>query len=183
MAEEIFDIVNEADEVIGSASRAVVHRDRLRHRAVHVFVFNAKGEVFLQKRSMTKDSAPGKWDSSASGHLDSGEDYDHCAVRELNEELGLILSSEPERLFKLPSCAATGEEFVWVYRCRAEGPFTLHPEEIESGAWFPTNEVSALVRDRPGDFARSFCLVWERWSARCQSDGCCGEHVNKQLTV
>ena len=61
MPEEIFDIVNERDEVIGQSTRREVHARGLWHRAVHVLVFNARGEVFLQKRSMRKDIAAGKW--------------------------------------------------------------------------------------------------------------------------
>ena len=95
MSEEIFDIVNERDEVIDRGPRGEVHRLGLRHRAVHVLVFNSRGEVFLQKRSMKKDTAQGKWDSSSSGHVDSGEDYDACAVRELREEIGLRLDQTP----------------------------------------------------------------------------------------
>ena len=79
MSEEIFDVVNERDEVIDRQPRREVHRLGLKHRAVHVLVFNSRGEVFLQKRSPKKDTAAGLWDSSASGHLDSGEDYDACA--------------------------------------------------------------------------------------------------------
>jgi isopentenyldiphosphate isomerase len=124
MAEEIFDVVNERDEVIGRQTRSRVHRLGLMHRAVHVLVFNARGQIFLQQRSMSKDRQPGLWDSSASGHLDSGEEYDACAVRELREELGLTLSQAPHRLFKLPASAATDQEHLWVYRCEAEGPFT-----------------------------------------------------------
>ncbi len=93
MSEEIFDIVNERDEVVGQNTRREVHARGLWHRAVHVLVFNARGEVFLQKRSMKKDIAAGKWDSSASGHLDSGEDYDACAVREVREETWFALSN------------------------------------------------------------------------------------------
>src|SRR5512137_895073 len=100
MAEEIFDVVNERDEVVGRNTRAEVHRLGLMHRAVHILVFNRRGEIFLQKRSMLKDRQPGLWDSSASGHVDSGEDYDACAVRELREEIGLQLDVAPERLFK-----------------------------------------------------------------------------------
>src|SRR5271156_2765821 len=99
--DEIFDVVNDQDEVIGQRSRGEVHRLGLKHRAVHVLVFNGRGEVFLQKRSMQKDTFPGAWDSSASGHLDSGEDYDACAARELREELGLTVSAPPRRLFNL----------------------------------------------------------------------------------
>src|SRR5690242_13556100 len=120
MAEEIFDVVNERDEVVGRATRADVHRKRLLHRAVHVLVFNKQGEVFLQKRSMKKDTAKGLWDSSASGHLDHGEDYDPCAVRELREEIGLELKKPLQRILRLKACEATGNEFVWVYQCKNE---------------------------------------------------------------
>lgn len=162
MAEEIFDIVDAADAVIGRRPRSEVHRLLLRHRAVHVLVFNARGEVFLQKRSMLKDCHPGVWDSSSSGHLDSGEDYDACAVREAREELGLALGAPPERLFKIDACAETGMEFVWVYRCAAEGPFTLHPEEIDEGGWFAGPRVDDWLAARPEDFAPSFALIWRR---------------------
>src|ERR1700722_12214933 len=101
MSEEIFDVVNERDEVTGQAPRREVHARGLWHRAIHVLVFNARGEVFLQKRSMKKDTAKGKWDSSSSGHVDTGEDYDTCAVRELREEIGLAVDNVPQRLFKL----------------------------------------------------------------------------------
>ena len=105
MKEEIFDVVNERDEVIGRQTRGEVHRLGLIHRAVHVLVFNAAGQVFLQKRSMKKDRQPGLWDSSASGHVDADEDYDACAARELREEIGLQLPDAPRRLFKLAACA------------------------------------------------------------------------------
>ncbi len=160
MSEEIFDVVNERDEVIGQAPRKEVHARKLRHRAVHVLVFNARGEVFLQKRSMLKDTAKGKWDSSSSGHLDSGEDYDACAVRELHEEIGLS-GVEPERLFKIDACAETGWEFCWIYQCASEGPFQLHPDEIETGDWFTPEKVTSWVAERPQDFASAFRLVWK----------------------
>src|SRR5438046_2178358 len=99
MTDEFFDVVDEKDEVIGRASRAEVHRRGLKHRAVHVLVFNSRGQLFLQKRSQTKDTFPGAWDSSAAGHLCCGEQYDGCALRELEEEIGLAPSTPPERLF------------------------------------------------------------------------------------
>src|SRR3954447_16292348 len=148
MNEEIFDVVNECDEVIGQERRSEVHRLGLQHRAVHVLVFNARGDVFLQKRSIKKDTFPGAWDSSASGHLDTGESYDTCAVREVREELGLVLGATPERLFKLVACEQTGQEHVWVYRHRAEGPFQLHPEEIERGDWFAPGVITRWAREK-----------------------------------
>lgn len=164
-AEEWFDVVNDRDEVIGRRPRAEVHRLGLKHRAVHVLVFNRRGELFLQRRARTKDRAPGLWDSSAAGHLAPGESYDAAAVRELAEELGVHLERPPERLFKLAACPATDHEFVWVYRAEAEGPFTLHPEELDGGDWFPPEQVTRWLAQRPGDFTPAVPLIWERYLA------------------
>jgi isopentenyldiphosphate isomerase len=166
MSEEIFDVVNERDEVVGRNTRREVHRLGLKHRAVHVLVFNGRGEVFLQKRSMTKDTFPGAWDSSASGHLDAGEDYDACAVRELREEIGLLVERAPERLFKLDARVETGCEFVWVYRAEAEGPFVLHPEEIETGGWFAPGKVTQWMAEKPEDFASALLFLWKKIKGR-----------------
>ena len=165
MSEEIFDVVNEHDEVIGRAPRQEVHARGLRHRAVHVLVFNAPGEVFLQKRSLLKDTAKGKWDSSSSGHVDTGEDYDTCAVREVREEIGLHLTQTPQRLFKLDARKETGWEFCWIYRCESEGPFVLHPEEIEMGGWFAPEFVTKWVEEKPREFASAFVLIWKLYSS------------------
>lgn len=166
MPEEIFDVVDDRDEVVGQATRAEVHAQGLLHRAVHVMVFDKTGRLFLQKRSMSKDTFPGAWDTSAAGHVDAGEDYDPCAVRETEEELGLKLDKTPERLFKIDACAETGEEFVWVYRTENDGPFTLHPEEIERGEWFTPEEVTAWVERAPEDFASAFVLIWKLYSTK-----------------
>ena len=112
MSEEIFDVVDANDQVIGQQPRSEVHRLGLRHRAIHLLVFNAKGELFLQKRSMKKDCFPGTWDSSVSGHVDAGEEYGACALREPREEIGLELAAVPQRLFKIDACEATAQEFV-----------------------------------------------------------------------
>ena len=160
--DEWFDVVNECDEVVGRETRRVVHATGLWHRAVHVLVFDAAGRVFLQKRSMTKDLSPGLWDSSCSGHLDAGEDYDPAAVRELGEEIGVRLATAPERWFRVEACEETGWEFCWVYRLRHEGPFVLHPEEIETGEWVATAEVARRVAARPGEFCPAFKLIWAR---------------------
>jgi isopentenyl-diphosphate delta-isomerase type 1 len=166
MAEEIFDIVNERDEVIGHKPRSEVHAQGLLHRAVHVLVFNSRGEIFLQKRAMKKDRQPGVWDSSCSGHVDSGEDYDETALRELGEELGLRLTAAPQRLFKIDACFATDAEFVWVYRCENEGPFELHPDEIETGGWFVPERVTKWIEEKPEEFATSFVFIWKLFYRR-----------------
>jgi isopentenyl-diphosphate Delta-isomerase len=162
MADEMFDVVDGEDRVVGRAPRREVHAKGLLHRAVHILVFNHAGEVFLQKRSLAKDMAPGLWDSSCSGHLDAGEDYDAAAWRELGEELGLHLPAPPQRWFRVLACEETGMEFVWVYRAASEGPFTLHPDEIECGEWLMPAELTRRVRETPEFFSRAFRFVWGR---------------------
>jgi isopentenyldiphosphate isomerase len=166
MPEELFDVVNDHDEVIDRRPRSEVHRLGLKHRATHVLVFNSRGEVFLQKRSMLKDRQPGLWDSSASGHVDAGEDYDACAVRELREEIGLSIAQPLERLFKLDACEETDQEFTWVYRCHSDGPFKLNPEEIERADWFAAVEVTRWMAERPQDFASALLLIWRHQRSR-----------------
>ena len=162
MNEEVFDVVNERDEVIGQRTRSAVHRLGLMHRAVHVLVFNAAGRVCLPQRSLKKDRQPGLWDSSASGHVAAGEDYDACAVRELREEIGLQMPTAPRRLFKLGACPQTDQEHVWVYRCEAEGPFRLDPEEIERGGWFAPGDATRWMAQRPEEFASALLAIWSR---------------------
>jgi isopentenyldiphosphate isomerase len=118
--------------------------------------------VFLQKRSMAKDLFPGAWDSSAAGHVGAGEDYDGTARRELEEELGCRPAEAPQRLFKIEAREETGQEFVWVYRVEAEGPFVLQADEIERGDWFFPAEIDCWMKDRPQELAPAFLFIWPR---------------------
>jgi len=169
MSEEMFDVVDESDRVIGREARAEVHRRGLLHRAVHVLVFNSRGELFLQKRSKGKDTFPGAWDSSSSGHLCCGEEYDACAVRELQEEIGLRPAQSPEGLFKVEACAETDQEHVWVYRCFSDGPVALNAEEVETGEWFSPDKVTRWVIENPGDFASAFRKIWKLYRERYET--------------
>ena len=160
MTDEFFDVVNERDEPVSRALRSEVHARGLWHRAVHVLVFDEHGRLFLQKRSMSKDMSPGLWDSSCSGHLDAGEEYDAAAARELGEELGLQITEPPERWFRVEACEGTGWEFCWVYRLKSSGPFVLHPEEIEGGDWLTPEEVSQRLLSKPDDYCPAFRMIW-----------------------
>ncbi len=159
--EDIFDVVNEDDEVIGREPRSVVHAKELRHRAAHVLVFNAAGEIFLQLRSQTKDNNPGVWDSSCSGHVDAGESYAVAAERELMEEIGLLVEEPLEPLFKIDACKETGQEFAWIYRTQSEGPFELNPEEIDNGQWMSPDDLNTAMEKTPADFSPSLQLIWQ----------------------
>ncbi len=158
-ASEPFAVVDENDQVIGAAPRGTVHGDNLLHRAVHILLFNDADEVFLQKRSRLKDRHPCVWDSSAAGHVDAGEDYDEAAQRELDEELGV--KAELARVVKLPASERTGQEFIWLYRGRHNGPFRLARSEIDYGEFFPVPLVNEWLAARPADFAPGFVECWQ----------------------
>lgn len=160
--EEWFDVVDEHDRVIGSALRREVHARGLLHRSVHALVSDAAGRVLLQRRSMRKDLYPNQWAASASGHVDRGEDYDTAMVRELGEELGIHVSTVPQRICRIEACEETGREFVWVYRCRHDGPVQANTDEISEIVWSTPAEIDRWVAERPEEFAPSFLLVWER---------------------
>jgi isopentenyldiphosphate isomerase len=161
MSEEYFDVVDGSDVVTGRRPRSEVHRLNLNHRAVHVLVYNQRGELFLQQRSLAKDCSPGLWDSSASGHVTSGDEYDETAPREVEEELGVTLSKPPERWFKLSASEGTANEFCWIYRAAHEGPFVLQPSEVRGGGWFTHAAIEDWVQRRPSDFAGAFLEIWQ----------------------
>jgi 16S rRNA (adenine1518-N6/adenine1519-N6)-dimethyltransferase len=158
-ATETFDVVDEFDQVIGTATRDEVHARNLRHRAVHVMVFNRRGELLLQQRSVLKDRHPGVWDSSVSGHLDSGEDYAAAAIREMAEEMGIV-GSVPEEIARIAACEATGWEHVRVYQARHDGPLRFPCAEVQAVLWLPVAEVSAWLAASPADFAPGFLACW-----------------------
>ncbi len=158
--DEVFDVVDAEDRVVGAERRELVHVNNLLHRAVHVLVRNAAGEFFLQKRSMWKDRNPGRWDSAAAGHVDSGETYEAAARREFREELGTDCPPL-ECIGRLTPSPVTGWEFIEVYLSRSEGPFSPAPLEVETGAFFPPEKIAAWVESVPGDFSPVFLLCWE----------------------
>jgi 16S rRNA (adenine1518-N6/adenine1519-N6)-dimethyltransferase len=135
-----------------------VHRNNLRHRAVHIFIFNPAGELLLQKRSRWKDRHPNLWDSSAAGHVGTGEDYDGTAKRELREELGV--NADLTRIAQLPASEETGQEFIWLYTGEQAGPFTAARAEIDALQFFAPKAIAQWIEDRPNDFAPGFRECW-----------------------
>jgi 16S rRNA (adenine1518-N6/adenine1519-N6)-dimethyltransferase len=151
---ESLQVVDEHDHPVRGVDRATVHAEKLLHRAVHIFVLNSAGEMFLQRRSYLKDTFPRKWDSSAAGHVDLAESYAACANRELMEELGL--SAEPLEIGQIPASEGTGHEFIRIYLARAEEIVELNDQEIETGGFFPLTMVDEWIQMRPEDFASGF---------------------------
>lgn len=151
MHDEILDIVDENGHIQGAAARAEVHAMGLWHRTVHIWVFApaiAGGSVLLQKRSRTKDIAPGLLDVSVGGHIDRGEAPEQAAARELGEELGIHVAGS--RLFPLGVRQAshryqnaTDNEIQTLFGILDDRPltgFALRKSEIEAILHVPARE-------------------------------------------
>jgi 16S rRNA (adenine1518-N6/adenine1519-N6)-dimethyltransferase len=158
--EEIFDVCDEQDRVIGTAPRSRVHAEWLLHRAVHVFVFNTQGQLLLQRRSATKDESPLKLTSSASGHLGTGESYETAAIREMQEEIGL--TGPLEFLVKIPASQETANEHTVLYRMMSDAPPTPDPAEILKMELVTLPEAQRMLAEDPEDFS-SPLRVLLRW--------------------
>lgn len=165
MNHELITVVDEHDNFIENRQRKEVHQLGLRHRAVHILVFNDAHQIFLQKRSMTKDVNAGLWDTSAAGHVDAGESYDACAHRETIEELGVCVDETLTFLFKLPALPETGMEFVQVYRSQHNGPFTLEADEIDDGQWFDLKDIAQRVASNSPCITDTFKTLWVKFEA------------------
>ena len=144
---EFLEVVDELGQVVGAEPRSKCHSDpALAHRAIHVFVRNSDGDLFLQKRALTKRIQPGKWDTSVGGHVCPGESWERAAARELSEELGVRLEDVGG-----PSALRHLHDYVWrspvetehvrTYELAHDGPFHLHPFEIDEGRFWTAGEM------------------------------------------
>jgi len=175
VAEEVFEVVDEDDRIVGQAYRSQCHGNPdLIHRVAHVLVFNSRGEVLLQKRSMSKDIQPGRWDTSVGGHLMPGEDYLEAARREAREELGL---ENPELTFLYYSKIRNSveSENVATFCTVADGPFDFDRSEIEALRFWWSEDI--LNQTGKGVFTPNFEEEWRSYRQWIEARGeaPCGE--------
>ena len=147
-AEELVEIVDRDNTPIGAVTRRIMRQQNLIHRASYILVFNRQGQLFIQKRTATKDMYPGYWDLAAGGVVQTGETYLESAARELREELG-VAGVKLRHLFD--QYFEDEHNKVWgrVFSCIHNGPFTLQTEEIDYGRFIPLSEIEALHRSEP----------------------------------
>ena len=161
---ELLDIVNEQDQIIGQMERAEVHRRGLTCRNVQIFFVTPAGEIILQKRSLTKKSYPGRFTSTASGHVTSGESYLEAAIKETLEETGVQLAATDLhhlgtvhlRHAERPDHISDSMRSIFAYRF----PGTIADLQIEEGEGegFVTmsfNVFHAEVKTNPDQFTYS----------------------------
>ena len=147
-ADEVVVIVDRHNNVVGAAPRREMRAKRLPHRSTYILVFNPKGELYVQKRTMTKDVFPSYYDIAAGGVVLAGETYEAGAARELEEEMGIRdvpLTPLFEFYFEDDSTCLWGRAFSCIYN----GEVVLQPEEVESGAFVATPDILRRAETEP----------------------------------
>lgn len=146
--DEILEIVDENNEVIGQATRGECYQKGLLHRAVNIFIYNSKEEVFLHKRSDKKLKYPGFWDMSCSEHVKPGEEFVEAAKRGLQEELGVEIPLQviiPKHHSDLDYKEYRDNELVVTFKGIYEGEMKFDPNEVVEGKFFDINELEELI--------------------------------------
>jgi isopentenyl-diphosphate delta-isomerase type 1 len=142
---EIFQLVDRNGRPNGEAPREECHGNpRLIHLVVHLHIFDPRGRLYLQKRSMSKDTNPGLWDTSVGGHVGAGESVTAALVREAREELG-IDASAASFLYSYLNESDFESEFAECFMLESSQPAHPDPEEIETGMYFPMDEIRSMI--------------------------------------
>jgi isopentenyldiphosphate isomerase len=147
-ADEIVTIVDEHNKVLGAVPRREMRAKNLPHRSTYILVFNAQGELYVQKRTMTKDVFPGYYDPAAGGVVLAGESYEQGAVRELAEEMGI---RDVPLTWLFDFYFADERTRVWggAFSCVYDGKVTLQEEEVEDVALMPIAEILRRAETEP----------------------------------
>lgn len=159
--EEMFPVVDEQGNITGAATRGECHSgSMLLHPVVHLHVFNAKGELYLQKRPEWKDIQPGRWDTAVGGHIDLGENVEMALRRETLEELGIdIGDASVERLDTYVFTSERERELVYAHRLTWDA--ALSPSaETDGGRFFSREEI--LGQMGKGFFTPNFESEYQR---------------------
>mgnify|MGYP001594992700 CR=1 FL=1 len=167
MADELVDVVNENDKVIGQEWKSVCHKEGILHRISAVFIFNDEGQLLLQKRA-AKKLGGGLLDHSACGHLKTGESYEDGAKKELNEELGIDV---PIKLFSknIPLEKSTRYKGRVIHHKLAlftghhNGPFKIQEEELESVEFLDLETIKKMILENPENFAGGFKYAFKTY--------------------
>ncbi len=139
--EEIIPIVDKNGKILGKAPRSIVHSSKeYIHPVIHLHILNGNGQVYLQKRSLTKTVQPGKWDTSVGGHISWGETIDQSLKREALEETGLTdFKAIPMTKYIWES--DTEKELVYSFICYKKIVPKLEDGEIDEARYWSFADI------------------------------------------
>ncbi len=145
---EVLDIVDENDNVIGTATKDHILKQNLIHRGVVIFIFNSKGEIFVHKRTADKKIYPNMWSMTCGGSAVSGEDFLEAAKRETTEETG-VKNPKLEFLFMDRYRSKLDNVIADVYKLKFDGNIKIEKKEIEKGFFISVEELKELIKKEP----------------------------------
>ena len=168
---ELIDVVDENNKVVGQSSRGEAHKKGHIHRAVNLFVFNSKGQLFLQQRSKGRWVYPLGWDLSASEHVLAGENCRDAVIRSAKEELGIRIESLEKtrgpflskRTYQVNGGDFIDNEFVETYSTTYDGVFKLDGNELEDGRFYTIKEIEKLMKEGKTVFTPWFTDEWKEY--------------------
>ncbi|MDD5732108.1 MAG: NUDIX domain-containing protein [Patescibacteria group bacterium] len=158
MADELIDIVDENNNLTGEQKmKSEAHRDGLWHRAAHIWIYNSKGEVLLQLRAKDKALGANVWDLSAAGHIGAGEEPITSALREIHEEIGLMVRAEDLEPYRVISEQTrfkeiVNNEFYYVYLLKYDGDagsLKIQEEELQKVEFIPIEDIEKGLKENP----------------------------------
>lgn len=164
-ADEIVALVDGRNHVTGATTRRAMRAKNLPHRSTYILVFNSRGQLYVQKHTMTKDVFPGYYDPATGGVVLSGESYEQSAVRELAEEMG-IHNTPLTRLFDFYFSDPHTRVWGSVFSCTYDGLLTLQEEEVESVSLLTIEEVFQQAVTHP--FTPDGLYVVQRYAEGCK---------------
>jgi isopentenyldiphosphate isomerase len=147
-ADELLDIVDERDRVIGRSPRGEAYARGLRHRCAFILVRDAEDRIFVHRRTARKLVFPSLYDMFVGGVVGAGESYDETALREAEEELGVGGLPQPEPLFRFLYQDGPRNWWSAVYQVRCDLPVRPQPEEVAWHTFLTEDELTARLRDR-----------------------------------
>ena len=166
-------LVNEKDEMTGTAGKMEAHQKGLLHRAFSVFVFNSKGEMLLQQRAINKYHSGGLWTNACCSHPIPGEEIQDAAKRRLKEELGFEIPIKKSFDFVYKANFDNGLiefEFDHVFIGEYEGPVPYNKDEVMDICYKPMAAIRDALKDHPKIYTAWFHLAFpeieKRWKER-----------------
>jgi isopentenyldiphosphate isomerase len=146
--------------VIGTAFRGDIRARNLAHRGVAILVRNPAGEIYVHRRTTTKDVFPGMYDMVVGGMVTAGESYEDTARRELAEELG-VQGVDPEFLFKHRYRGEKNNAWISIYQVTWPGPIRHQESEISWGEYMSEDVIVAKMGE--WQFAPDHLELFDRY--------------------
>ena len=158
-------VVDREDNIIGAMDRATAVSQGMIVRIVRIFLFNSKGELFMQKRGPNVDF-PNLWDQSVGGHVDEGEDYQTAAQREMAEEIGIkaaVLTEITKYYTATEYNHGHFKRFNMLYTAVSDSPVVIEPDEVSEGRWITPADLDRLMDEQPELFTQGFITAYQKY--------------------